>query len=108
MPNAHHQRLRHELMKGVATFFEMISNRDSLVSVTDIALSDDEARATILVSVLPEKKELIALEFLKRNLTETRDYLKEHVTARHIPYLSVALDTGEKNRQKIDELLRGE
>ena len=56
--------------------------------------------------VLPEKLENVALNFAKRVRTDFREYLKEHSVLRYLPTVDFALDLGEKNRQRIDELTR--
>ena len=62
-------------------------------------------KSTILITVYPEEKEKEALDFVKRKLAPLREYVKSYGRMRHVPFLAVALDVGEKNRQKIDELL---
>ena len=89
-----------------AVFLERESNLTSLLTVTSASISPDLKNATILITVLPEEKENEALEFAKRKRRELREYLRENLKTKNIPFLDIALDHGEKNRQKIDELLR--
>jgi len=89
-----------------AQFLGRENNRSSLITVTSTTCSPDLKRATIFITVLPVSKEHDALEFVHRNLGEVRDFLKKNIEIKTIPFLSVAIDQGEKNRQKIDELLR--
>jgi ribosome-binding factor A len=63
-------------------------------------------RATIFITVMPESKEKEALEFAKRKRAELRDFLKKNIEIKIIPFIDIEIDRGEKNRQKIDELLR--
>ena len=96
-----------KLIKGlVANFLNQESSSASLISVTYISTSPDLKKATIFISVLPEKQEKTALLFAKRKLPEMREHLKKNMETKHIPFLEVEIDKGEKNRQKIDELLR--
>ena len=46
------------------------------------------------------------IDFAKRKRAEIRDYLKKKMVLKIIPFLDVKIDEGEKNRQKIDELLK--
>jgi ribosome-binding factor A len=39
-------------------------------------------------------------------LGELRKYISKNLKINPIPYLDVEIDEGEKNRQKIDELLK--
>lgn len=89
-----------------ALFLEREADRSSLLTVTDCHISPDLKNATILISVLPETKEQAALGFVKRKRGEIRDFLKKNMNTKIIPFVDVELDKGEKNRQKIDELLR--
>ncbi|MCX6757569.1 MAG: ribosome-binding factor A [Candidatus Nomurabacteria bacterium] len=96
-----------KLVKGLtANFLNRESTSASLISVTDVSVSPDLKKAKILLSVLPESQEKTALLFAKRKLGEMRDYLKQNMETKHVPFLEVEIDKGEKNRQKIDELLR--
>jgi len=89
-----------------ASFLARENNRTSLVTVTSATCSPDLKRATIFITVLPIEKEKDALEFAKRKRHELREFLKKNMPIKIIPFLEIAIDQGEKNRQKIDELLR--
>ena len=82
------------------------NNRTSLITVTSATCSPDLKRATIFITVLPTSKEATALGFAKRQLKDLREFLKKNLPIKIIPFLDVMIDVGEKNRQKIDELLR--
>jgi ribosome-binding factor A len=64
-------------------------------------------KATVYITVLPSSKENAALSFVKRKRADLRDFLKKNMEVKVIPFIDIAIDEGEKNRQKIDELLRG-
>ena len=89
-----------------AQFLGRENNRTSLITVTSATVSPDLKRATIFITVLPEDKEHDALEFAKRKRGELREFLKKNMQTKMIPFIDIAIDLGEKNRQKIDELLR--
>jgi ribosome-binding factor A len=89
-----------------ALFLVRESNNTSLITVTSATCSPDLKRATIFITVLPEDKEHDALDFAKRKRGELREYLKENLRIKTIPFIDIDIDRGEKNRQKIDELLR--
>ena len=100
------EKVREMVKRLSAEFFERESNRDALVSVTHVELSPDTKYATIYLSVLPDSKEKAVLDFAKRLRGELRNYLKDHMRVRVIPFLEVEIDLGEKNRQKIENILR--
>ena len=89
-----------------AQFLNRENNRTSLITVTSCTTSPDLKRATIYVTVLPDSKENSALGFLKRKRGDLREFLKKNMQIKVIPFIDIQIDRGEKNRQKIDELLR--
>lgn len=89
-----------------AQFLERENNRTSLITVTSCNTSPDLKRATLFITVLPDSKEHDALEFAKRKRPELREFLKKNMNTKNIPFIDVMIDLGEKNRQRIDELLR--
>ncbi|MEK7088795.1 MAG: ribosome-binding factor A [Patescibacteria group bacterium] len=89
-----------------AQFLERENNNTSLITVTSCTVSPDLKRATIFITVLPDEKEKPALDFVKRKRGELRAFLKKNIQIKIIPFIDIQIDRGEKNRQKIDELLR--
>ena len=101
--------LRQEKVAGVvkklsAQFLQIESSGQSLITVTNCNISPDLRKATIFISVLPEKSEDFALNFIRRKRSEIRNYIKKNTRMRVLPFIDVELDRGEKNRQKIDEI----
>jgi ribosome-binding factor A len=94
-----------ELQKQAAQYVSTQSNRTSLITVTNTKLSNAGDVVTFLVSVFPESAEGPAIGFLMRNRGECKKYIKDHARINNVPHVEFALDTGEKNRQKVDELL---
>ncbi|MFH1402528.1 MAG: ribosome-binding factor A [Patescibacteria group bacterium] len=97
-------KVKENIKNLAAQFLSMESNRVSLITVTNATVSKDLKKATIFISVLPETSEKSALNFAKRKRSDIRDFLKEKLKMKTIPFLDFELDMGEKNRQKIDEL----
>jgi ribosome-binding factor A len=89
-----------------AAFIQRESNGTSLISVTRATVSPDLKQGTIYITCLPTSGEESALNFFKRKRSELRDFLKDHMTQRSIPFVDIEIDVGEKHRQKIDDLLR--
>ena len=94
------------IKEKAAEFLGRENNKTSLITVIHADVSPDLKRATIFITVLPEDKEKTALLFAKRKRGEMREFLKRHMMTKTIPFLDVEIDRGEKNRQRIDELLR--
>jgi ribosome-binding factor A len=89
-----------------AQFLERENNGTSLITVTSCNVSPDLKKATHFITVLPDEKEHDALNFAKRRRGDLRTYLKRNIEIKTIPFIDIEIDRGEKNRQKIDELLR--
>jgi len=94
------------LKELVATFLLRENNNTSLITVTSASVSPDLKKGTIYITVLPNSKEATALEFAKRKRGEMREYIKKNMQTKVIPFIDIEIDKGEKNRQRIDELLR--
>ncbi len=100
------EKVANYLKELTAEFLGRENNRTSLVTVTSATCSPDLKRATVFITVFPTAKEKTALEFAKRKRPELREFFKKKMTTKNIPFVDIAIDLGEKHRQKIDELLR--
>ena len=100
------EKVANQIKELAAQFLERENDRTSLITLTAASCSPDLKRATIFITVLPESKEAAALSFVKRQLRGLREFLRKNMPMKVIPFLEVKIDLGEKNRQKIDELLR--
>ena len=100
------EKIANYIKELAAQFLARENNKTSLITVTSATVSPDLKRATIYITVFPDSKEKFALEFVKRKRKELREFLKKNMTVKIIPLIDIAIDLGEKNRQKIDELLR--
>jgi ribosome-binding factor A len=98
------ERLKEAIREKAALFILQENNHTSLITVTNVLLTDDKKRANILVSVLPEHKEEAVLDFLRRKRGALRAFLEKEIRVGRIPTLDVALDMGEKNRQRIEAI----
>ena len=100
------EKVANHIKELAAEFLGKENNRTSLITVTGATASPDLKKATIFITVLPSSKEGPALSFVKRQRGELRDFLKKNMEVKTIPFIDIVIDEGEKNRQKIDELLR--
>jgi ribosome-binding factor A len=100
------EKIANQIKELAAEFLGRENNRTSLITVTSCNTSPDLKKATVFITVLPDAKEHDALDFAKRKRAEIRDFVKEKMKIKIIPFLDIQIDQGEKNRQKIDELLR--
>ncbi|MBI2631101.1 ribosome-binding factor A [Candidatus Nomurabacteria bacterium] len=104
--NQRNEKVANNIKELTAQFLGRANNRTSLITVTSAACSPDMKCATVYITVLPSSKENAALSFVKRQRGDIREFLKKNMPIKVIPFIDMAIDQGEKNRQKIDELLR--
>jgi ribosome-binding factor A len=100
----HHIQKEESFAHLAAEFINTASNRQSLITVTRARLSDDDRRADIYFTVLPNEKEDEVEVFLRRKRTEFRSFVKKHTNVKILPTFDFLLDRGERNRQELDAL----
>ncbi|MEA1929700.1 MAG: ribosome-binding factor A [Patescibacteria group bacterium] len=100
------ERLIAALSQLTAGFLQQHAGPQSLITVTGLNLSSDGRRADVLLSVYPVEKEQAALDFARRQLSELRQHVKKNLSSRAVPRFSFEIDQGEKNRQRVEELLK--
>ena len=98
------ERIKEQLKELAGQFLAQNGNNSSLLTVTNVVMSKDGKSATILFTVFPENFEKTAVEFAKRKRSEFKHFVKDKVSFGRIPFMDFAIDVGEKNRQKIDEI----
>lgn len=99
------EKITNHIRELSATFIEREAGPTSMITVTRVILTPDNKRAKIMITVMPKDKEGAAFGFIRRNLGDLRKYVTKGLRVNPIPFLDVEIDEGEKNRQKIDELL---
>ncbi len=96
--------MREALREVAAEFLSREAGRQSLITVTEAALSDDGKRGTIFITVLPEEEEHKALDFCQRNRGEFSTFFRKRIKGAGFPHVEFVIDKGEKMRQRLDEL----
>lgn len=97
------ERMQEALREVAAEFLAREAGRQSLITVTRAELGEDGKRGTIFITVFPDSAEQGALEFANRNRPEFGDFFKTRIKS-PLPHIEFAIDQGEKNRQRLDEL----
>lgn len=106
-PSRRQNKVAEEIAHQAGVFLaRSVKAGGSLITVTHAAIAPDLKRVTVFVSILPKSREEEMLVSLKRLRTDFHDYLKEKTVLRNVPTVDFALDIGEENRQRIDELTR--
>ncbi|HEU0081217.1 MAG TPA: ribosome-binding factor A [Candidatus Paceibacterota bacterium] len=94
-----------EIIRDMAArFIALESNRTSMITVTRVETKDRGALATVFLTVYPDSQEGAAIDFLKRQRSDFREYVKSHARLMRIPFFDFEIDKGEKARQKIDAI----
>ena len=99
------EKIRELLKHLAAEFLERESDRLTMITVTDVVFSERTNTSTIFVTVFPENKEKLALDFVKRKRSDFRDFVKTKSNFRIIPFFDFAIDKSEKNRQRIERII---
>ena len=103
---SHRSEKLHELVRKTASeFIARESNPGTLITVTDIDQDTTGLKIHILLSVYPEHQGQAAVDFLNRRASDFQGFFTEKVKIRKAPFFVFAIDKGEKNRQRIDDLL---
>lgn len=98
-------KIEEQLREIAAHLIERESNKTALITVTRAEIFERGRKATIYITVLPVVGEESALNFIKRKRPEIKDAIKKRMRISTIPFIDVAIDTGEKARQNIDKIL---
>jgi ribosome-binding factor A len=98
-------KVNEELKKVAQDFFQRNSSGSSMITVTSADVSKDLKKANIYITVLPQDKELAALDFAKRMRTDMRSDIKKRLPIKSIPFVEIEIDEGEKTRQRIESVL---
>lgn len=102
--NWHGARMTEAIAHEAATFIVREAGNDSLITVLRARSSSHNDTVTVFVSVFPIEKAQTALSFLDRQREDFSNYLKSRVRLGPLPRIAFALDPGEINRQRLDEL----
>lgn len=94
------------IMEIVSNFISEHSSRKSLITVTSLRRSTKSRRVTIGVTVMPKTQEKAVIDFLDRNKFELGLYLRDRIRMGGLPPISFAIDEGQENHERIEELLK--
>lgn len=104
MIHHHKEKVESLLTKLAGEFLSQEAGPNSLITVTRVIFNEKAKRALIYITALPEDQEQSAVSFAKRKSSEFREYVKKHSKIGFLPIFDFLIDTGEKNRQLIDEI----
>jgi ribosome-binding factor A len=94
-----------EFIKNCAgDFFAKNTSGHSMITVTNVWISEDLRHADIFISVLPESKGEAALNFAKRQRTDLQKYVLGRVKLMHLPMFDIVLDKSSVVYDKLHGL----
>lgn len=96
------------IREAAAEYVARESNYTSLITITHVHVSSDLKEARIFFTAYPDDKEEVVLAFLKRHERDFKTVLKQRAKLVRLPAVHFALDRGEKNRQRLDEIVQEE
>ncbi len=100
--NKHRRANMTEFIKNCAgDFFARNTSGHSMITVTNVHITEDLKHADIFISVLPETKAEAAVNFAKRQRTDLQKYVFSKVKLMHLPLFEIVLD---KSGQVYDKL----
>ena len=100
--NKHRKENMTEFIKNMSgEFFARNTSGHSLITVTNVWISEDLRHADIFISVLPESKSDAAVNFAKRQRTDLQKFVLNRVKLMHLPMFEIVLD---KSGQVYDKL----
>ncbi len=79
-------------------------NRSSLITLTRADFSSDRKKLHIYYTVIPNNQERPAEQFLTRHADDIREYVKKKMKTQPA-WFRFHLDTGERNRERVSDLL---
>lgn len=101
-PNKHRRENMTEFIKNMSgEFFARNTSGHSMITVTNVWISEDLRHADIFISVLPESKAEAAVNFAKRQRTDLQKFVLSRVKLMHLPMFEIILD---KSGQVYDKL----
>ncbi len=106
MSSERHRRVESLVRELVASYLTQHANPNPLITVTQVSSSPDYRQMTVYITTIPAGEEAAALAFLKRSGRDIRGHVKRRSNLKQIPFLSFAVDAGERHRQHIDDIAR--
>jgi ribosome-binding factor A len=100
------ERLEGMMIRGINNYISKEANRSTLITVTRVILDDHARSAKVLFTVFPADFEDKAKLFLERHAVDIQKHLKQSIRKHYMPFIKFDIDSGEKNRQNIDKLLK--
>jgi len=106
MSSHRQEKVEGRLQAIIASFLNKTAGAKSVITVTHCEVAPDFKKVTAYLSVFPEDYETEALAFAKRQRQTIREIIAEEMPMKNVPFVEIEIDEGEKNRQKIEKILK--
>jgi ribosome-binding factor A len=101
----HRKESMENVIKDLACdFFARESNKKSLLTITRAMMTEDMKTCIIYISVFPEKEEIAALHFTKRQRKDFQEFLRKKMQRQFVPFIDIEIDKGEKILNRMRDL----
>ncbi len=100
------EKMESLLCRLVSEFFCRLNFKKHIVSVTRAKITENLKFAKIYVSIYPEKEARKIFEEIRSKTGEIKKYLATQLKNKFMPEVEFEMDESEKNRQKIEEILK--
>ena len=103
--NKHRRENMTELIKNSAgDFFARNTTGASMITVTNVHITEDLKHADIFISVIPESKSDAAVNFAKRMRTDLQKYVFSKIRLSHLPMFDIVLDKSGDVYDKLNQI----
>ena len=92
----------------VSSFVGREFKSGTIITVTHVETSRDLRNAKVFVSIFPDSKSDDTLKLLEKKSRDLKKYVQPLLKMKFLPEFEFELDYGEKNRQKLEEILQKE
>lgn len=81
---------------------------DVFISITHLDITKDLRNCKIYISIFPTKNESYAYAKLNNEMKNLVEYIKKNTRLQYLPRFVLKIDEGEKNRQRVEEILKND
>lgn len=100
------EKINSLLQEIASSFIKSRIESSAFITVMRAQISPNLKSAKIFISVMPENKEKEVINMIKKKNNNFKNYCKSRLKIKFLPSFNFEIDTGEKNRARIDELLK--
>lgn len=89
----------------VSSFIGREFKNGAIITVTHVDVINDLKKAKIFISIFPDNKSDEIMKLLQNKSWDLKKYAQPLLKMKFLPEFEFEIDYGEKNRQKLEEIL---